>query len=64
MRTRLYQAKTTYFCGGVLVDEHDTIIKVPPILHWAKGKQLQTLWYWIKKKGGNLTGPLGEEVIE
>jgi hypothetical protein len=47
----LYQATTSYFCAGFLVDKF-TIIEAAPIIKWAEGKNLDYFCSWIYKKGG------------
>ena len=54
MNNYLYQAKTKYFCAGVITDANKTITHAAPILAWSKGKSVLNLLKWLENKKGAL----------
>ena len=52
-RDGLYRVTLSYCCAGVTV-AGGYIIRVAPILRWARGKPVGELERWVHRKGGTL----------
>ena len=50
MPTFLYWLNTSYACGGIFV-KNKTVIKACPIYKWMKGKSLEYVVSYLKRKG-------------
>ena len=49
----LYRVTTRRLCAGLLVED-GRVVLAAPILRWAVGKPLATVWAWVAKMGGTL----------
>lgn len=43
-----------YACGAI-VTEGPYVVQAAPIFDWMRGKRLETVADWVRKKGGTLT---------
>jgi hypothetical protein len=51
----LYQIDLPYACFGIETDEQGIVINCAPIAHWTRGKKIDKIIEYYKKKGGNVT---------
>ena len=53
MEGTLYHITLHYMCAGVIV-RNGRIVKAAPILGWSRGKRIEDLEKWVKKKNGTI----------
>lgn len=51
---KTYYIDCSKFCGGIITDDNDLIIDVPPLFKKFKGQKVTNLFYWISKTFGKV----------
>lgn len=50
MRERLVYIVSSYFCCGVIIDDHYTVTEAAPILKWSIGKHCREIKRFLERK--------------